>query len=401
MNKLWLFLIFVLAACSTFAQQPTPSPSAWGAIYTVGEAEQADAPSFWPLADRIAISWIGADETGIHQDTRTLSKAGLSERVVLPLPPKNPYDQQLFPTGNNQTELLWLDSGTNGDLLLYSAVVSPDMIVKRGPTPITEQPTRRFSVIPNGDGSLWAISSGGLVIEPHLYANAIDSDGRPLLEEHGMIATDADWPTVTQANDGTTYLFWIRPSDDAIIRSTFTNGQVQNQQPITQNVTLNAGDQLVNLSAGLDSTHAYLFWNVSRANGQIETWFTSGTLDALNWGAPQRLSLDATTDNFETGFNSGTSSAAKAGSHSLSWSAVLPGQFNVLAVASVNADKLGIAYFQGGVVAGYQDIVPISRLIGQPALRTDRDRFLYLAWSEPNVVSGKADLKLTMTKRFE
>jgi hypothetical protein len=55
-------------------------------------------------------------------------------------------------------------------------------------------------------------------------------------------------------------------------------------------------------------------------------------------------------------------------------------------------------YFQGGEVIGYQSIAPTTGLIGQPSLLTDRDRHLYLAWSEPTP-NGYADLKLAMTRR--
>jgi hypothetical protein len=329
-----------------------------------------------------------------------LTKTGLSERVVLPLPPKNPYDQKLFPAGANNTQLLWLDADKAGDIRLYAALVSPTLAIERGPTLITDQNTLRYTVIPNGDGLLWVISSGGLLIEPRLYANMIDPEGRPRLDEKDLIATDADWPTVAQANDRTTTLFWIRPSDNSVTRATFNNGQPQNQQVITDSVTLNPGDSLVSFKAAPDSNYAYLLWNISRANGQAETWYTSGTLDAARWNAPQQLGFDTTKGNFETGFNSGTASAARNGSHWLGWSAALPGQFDTLPIATVNDGKLGIVYLQNGVVVGYQDIIAINGLIGLPSLMTDRDRFLYLAWSEPNFTSGKADLKLTMTKGF-
>ncbi|MEO8610087.1 MAG: hypothetical protein ABI690_19490 [Chloroflexota bacterium] len=400
MNKFFVLLLGLLAACTTTAPTPTPPSSAWGTVFTLGQAEQTDAPAIWPFPDHLMATWIGADETGIHQDSRTLSKTGLSERVVLPLPPKNPYAQQMFPAGDHNTQVLWLDANPDGDVRLYAAIISPTLTVERGPTMITDQTTRRYTAILNGDGSLWAISSGGLLIEPRLYVNFIDPQGRPHLDEKDLVATDADWPTIAQANDGSTTVFWIHPSDNRVLRSTFSDGQLQNPEAITDTVTLNPGDRLVSFQAGLDASRMYLFWNVSRANGQAEAWFTSGTSDAPTWPAPQSLSLDTTSDHFETGFNSGTANAARAGSHWLSWAAVMPGQFDSLPVGAVNAGKLGIVYLHDGIVAGYQDIIPVSGLIGLPILLTDRDRFLYLAWSEPNFATGKADLKLTMTKGF-
>jgi hypothetical protein len=399
MNKILSMLLLLIAACTTTTPTPTPIVSAWGEIFTLGQAEQMDAPAVWPFQDQVVAAWVGADETGIHQDIRGVSNSGLLERVVLPLPPKNPYAQQMYPDQNGNVHLLWLDADENGVLGLYAALITPQMQVERGPTLISGEITRRFAVIPNGDGSIWVISSGGLAIEPSLYARLIDAQGRPRSQENYQIAGDADWPTVLSTNDGTVYLFWIRHSDGSVMRSTLTNGITDVPQPISQTVMLNAGDRLLSFNAALDVTHGYLFWNVSRADGSAETWFTSGALEAEIWEAPIRMGFDRSKGNFETGFNSGTVGVARTGDNWLSWTVPLAGQFNVLPVATTNGGNLGIVYLQGGGVVGYQDIVMVSRLIGLPALLTDRDRFLYLSWSEPGA-SGKADLKLTITRRF-
>src|SRR5688572_5634911 len=87
MNKFSLLLIMLLAACTSTTLTPTPVVSAWGEIVTLGQAEQMDAPSIWLFQDQVMVTWIGADETGIHQDMRAILKTGLSERIVLPLPP--------------------------------------------------------------------------------------------------------------------------------------------------------------------------------------------------------------------------------------------------------------------------------------------------------------------------
>ncbi len=399
MNKFFLLLMALLSACTSTAPTAAPVVSAWGEIITLGQAEQMDAPSIWPLQDQVMVAWIGADETGIHQDMRAVLKTGLSERIVLPLPPKNPYAQQMYPDQNGNNHLLWLDANDSGEVRLYSALVTTGMKVERGPTLISDEATRRYAVMPNGDGSLWVISSGGLAIEPSLYARLIDPQGRPRSEDIYQIASDADWPTLVRANDGTIYLYWIRHSDGTVMRSMLMNGIPDNPQPISQTITLNTGDRLLSFSAALDATHGYLFWNISRADGSAETWFANGTLDSVTWDAPVRMGFDRSKGNFETGFNSGTVGVARTGDNWLSWTTTLAGQFNVLPVATATGGNLGIAYLQGGTVVGYQDIAAVSSLIGLPALRTDRDRFLYLSWSEPSA-SGKADLKLTMTKRF-
>jgi hypothetical protein len=86
---------------------------AWGMPLTIGYAEQADAPAMLVTGGQVSLAWIGSDESGVHQDAVSMNAAGLSMRVVLPLPPKRPYGQQLFPAGD-QRYLLWLDADDQG-----------------------------------------------------------------------------------------------------------------------------------------------------------------------------------------------------------------------------------------------------------------------------------------------
>jgi hypothetical protein len=69
-----------------------------------------------------------------------------------------------------------------------------------------------------------------------------------------------------------------------------------------------------------------------------------------------------------------------------SWMQTLP-------VAAVTDAGLAVIYFQQGAAAGFQLVVPNVRLIGQPTLAADRDRYLYLAWMQPHADS--AALRLT------
>ena len=87
------------------------------------------------------------------------------------------------------------------------------------------------------------------------------------------------------------------------------------------------------------------------------------------------------------------------------WVRPLAGQFDTLPVAAymdtaspTTPDQVIVAYFRGGQVVGYQPIVPLqTTLLAPPALYADRDRHLYLAWSEPTA-NGYAELKLTTTR---
>jgi hypothetical protein len=391
-----------LWACTSSPTNPAPLMSLWGAIITVGQAEQTDAPAIWPEADRVRLLWIGADQSGVHQDIRAVTADGLSDQVVLPLPHIHPYAQQVTPAQNDNLHLLWLDDNQSGETRLYDAEITASLEVEHGQTLVSEQSAVRYIIIPREDSGMWVISSGGLLAEPGLFIRDVDAVGRPRLAESTYrLTSDADWPAFDRRSDGMIDLYWIAHSDGRVFRGTLVDGTLQNPQPISTTVSLNTGDRLETFSAGVDHSHAYLFWNITRAGGQAETWFTTASLDSQDWSAPYRLQVDTTLNApFETGFNSGSALAAQAGSTPFIWAKPLDGQFDTLPVAgTLGKTRLALLYFRDGQVAGYQDIAATVGLIGVPNLVSDRDRHLYLAWAEPTP-AGYAALNLTMTRHF-
>jgi hypothetical protein len=393
-------------ACST---PPIPDPtSAWGEIFTLGFAEQTDAPAIQTDISGLSALWIGADETGIHQDLRRWNSVGLSERVVLPLPPVHPYMQQVALSPNG-VHILWLDAdGTlpGSETRLYSALIQPEALdgtlgtVLRGPTLISDRRTFRYAYAPNAAGSLWVVWSGGPLDEPELYVQSIDNEGRPRPPQR--IRSDADWPALVTDSNGAQILFWWQPSRNRVYRARLVEGELFNTQPITIAPTLNPGDRLDSFKAGRDLTHAYLFWNITRADGQHQTFSTSGELSAEQWETPVRLGLQTTeteTPTLQTGFNGGAAQGASRGEDWLSWSAPVAqaSAFELLPVAAVVGSDLSVVYLQAGEIVGYQAVAPVATLLGAPSLTTDRNRHLYLAWSEPQN-SGTSALRLTTTR---
>ncbi len=391
-------LIILLARCTLSKVAPAaPSTSFWGNISTLGHAEQTDAPALVAMGDDLTAAWIGSDDSGIHQDMLQVNSTDLPPATVLPLPPVHPYAQQLAPAANGNIHLFWLDAGDSGETRLFTALITPEQTVERGPTQVSDRRTARYALMSNGDGTLWAVWSGGLLSEPALYAQYIDADGRP--REPQPLVSDADWLEITYTGAGTQILFWLQASNSRPHVARFVNGALADIQPAADAVALNGGDLLTSFRAGLDHTHAYLFWNLTRANGQPETWVSSSPLAAPVWSAPQRLGVEWTTKSFfETGFNGGRAYPAHSGERWLSWSAPVAGQLETLPVAAAYGSNLGLVYFRDGDIIGYQNIVTIAGLIGTPFLLTDRDLHLYLAWSEPTP-NGYADLKLTMTRK--
>ncbi|MBC7814438.1 MAG: hypothetical protein H7175_24995 [Burkholderiales bacterium] len=396
--------IFILTGCSTppISEPPT---STWGEIFTLDYAEQTDAPAIQPDISGLSALWIGADETGVHQDLRRWSSAGLSERIVLPLPPVHPYAQQVA-LSQSGIHILWLDAeGTSAgsETHLFSALVQPEAAdgtlgtILRGPTLISDSRTFRYAYAPNSDGSLWVVWSGGPLDEPVLYVQSIDNEGRPRPSQR--LLSDADWPVLMTDTDGAQILFWWQPSSNRIYRAWLDEGELFNTQPITTAPNLNPGDRADTFTAGRDQTNGYLFWNITRLSGQHETLFASGELSAPQWSTPTQLGLQlAEGETLTTGFNGGEAQAARPGEDWLSWSAPLTNAaaFELLPVAAMIGSNLSVVYMEGGEIVGYQAVVPVTLLLGTPALTTDRDQHLYLAWSEPQD-NGTSALRLTTT----
>jgi hypothetical protein len=375
--------------------------SAWGEIVTIAQSEQANAPALFASASgSVTAVWVGADDAGIHHDMRV----NRDEALVLPLPPGRPALQTLYPTNiDARVHLLWLDADyelRNDPLLanetyLFSALISAGT-VERGPVRVSSGRTLHYAAAALPDGSLWAAWSGRLLTEPELYLQPIDNTGRPLQPQR--IALNADFPTFARAEDGTLYLFWIQLGSRRVYRARVLQGSLQDTLAVTYVPTLNAGDRLVSISASMDRTHGYLFWNIGRVDGRAETWWASGTLTADEWALPQRLGITTADAAFTTGFNGGAGVTASAGETWQAWSAPLLGQHDAQPVAAWDGAQLGIVYLQAGSIVGYQAVVTVDILIGTPALLTDRNRHLYLSWAYPTP-NAYANLLLTSTRR--
>ncbi|MBI1278635.1 MAG: hypothetical protein GC179_10960 [Anaerolineaceae bacterium] len=402
------FLLLLLAACQPVTPTPAPLPqSAWGSVITVAQAEQTDAPALYVDEKGITTAWVGADEQGVFQALRTLNTEGMSDVVRLPLPVR-PYAQQFAPASNHRLHLFWLDSNVNGETRLFTALLKPNLDRDRELTILTQQVTRRYTLLPTVDGGVWAIASGGLSSEPNLYAHFVDDDGRWRLSDNYLIAENADWPAVLQRPDGLFNLYWLRSTDGAVMQSGFIEGQAIDPHPLTDGVILNPGDRLDSFSAAQDSSQTYLFWNVSRADGRHETWLAADTFDQSAWPPPTRLRISVPNNVstnapavhfFESGFNSGVAYTASEGRDNVSWVKPASGLFSTLPVAAQVDNQIAIVFLRGGHIVGYRpmDTGTKINLIGTPNLVVDRDLYLYLAWSQPDL-AGYANLQLASLK---
>ncbi|MBL8154232.1 MAG: hypothetical protein JNM70_08615 [Anaerolineae bacterium] len=398
MRFLLIGAILLLAGCAVTAPEPTATPgpprSAWGTIFTLASAEQMNAPAFWP-GSTLPFAWVEADDAAVTNRLARLSGAGIAASGSVPLPVR-PYAQTLLPAAEGKLHLFWLDANVEDETRLFHALITPNLIVERGPTIVSDEPTLAYALLPNADGSVWAVTTGGLLSEPGLFARFVDGQGRPRLENLYQIAYDAVWPAFLDAPDGRA-LFWLGNRDGQVYRAAFIDGQPESPQAITEAPPLGSGDRLDDFLAGQDRSHEMLFWNIRRADGTAETWISAAPRGG-SWTRPTRLGISLSPDQpFETGFNGGAGMPAAPGESRLSWLRPLNGLFNTLPAAALLDGMLGVVYFQAGEIVGWQPVVPLSGLLAAPGFATDRDRHLYLSWSEP-VAGEPARLQFTSTR---
>ena len=179
-----------------------------------------------------------------------------------------------------------------------------------------------------------------------------------------------------RGDDGAVWLFWLE--NGQVMRQRLDLDTPGDAQALTSAVSLAPGDQLIDVRAALDRSGAYFFWNITRADGRNETWFTAGALDARAWRQPQRLRIDVSASTTAT---AEASPAARA--FDLRWVAPLAGQADTLAAAAESDAGLALLELSGGVLVGYRMVVPGVHLLGIPALVQDDAGDLDLAWSAP------------------
>jgi len=379
------------------------TPSAWGTVITLGEAEQQSAPALWVNRPHVISAWVAASDEGVRQYLRAYTPPdALSGLAFLPIPPVFPHQQTLIPAGDDDTaHLFWLDAAQrniDNGLRLWGDIVTTDLARIRAEIPLSDDVTYHYDAIELPDGDAQIIWSAGNPAEPTLFTRQVDGRGRPRTVR--TLAPDADWPTLLTRADGRIAVYWLSPSQGTVGRVIIADDNTTAPEILMQSVYLAPGDHLLGFEVGQDQTHTYLFWTVRRAGGLVETWFSTSPIEADQWSDPTSLAIDLTPDSeFVTGFNGGDGVAATDGTTPVLWSMPLAGRFDVLPLAAQVADGLGLLYLQAGEVVGYQRVVILAEpgLIGFPSLQVDRDRHLYLTWAQP-VPSSPATLKLTTTR---
>jgi|GEM_PF-503499 len=400
-----LIIFSIVSACtspsasSSISITPTPQPrTTWGDIINLGQAPYAPAPSVLSRDGDILTGWIGADDERVFQGFRYWHDDTLDSTVIPVLDVSAPFAQSIFPADNDGYHLLWMDIEPQAERIqLFSAYLDNTLTTLIAPPSFASEQVTHYTAIPDIEGALWVVWSGGLLAEPALYYVRIDGLGRPMFPER--LRLDGDYPVFAQTLDNRTYLFWISQVNRAVLRGEFVGGELQDVRAISQLPDLSGSDRLIEFSAMFDRTHQYLFWNIMREDGKADTYISTSPINSEDVISPQPMTITVdTTQTIQTGFNSSTVyTAVSVGDTRLSWASPLDESADVLPVVVQNEVSIGVTYWQGGAIIGYQTLTETGQLLRSPHITTDRDRHLTVTWSQPTAY-GVANLNMTTTR---
>lgn len=410
----WLYCLCVLVtACTTMQPvDPTPVPhrTVWGESQVIGSAQTADAPVMAGHPGELMLAWRGEDTA----DVRHMVQIGDLPPRILALRAFSPLDYHLFPAMPDRYHLLWIDRSDQRDLRqLQSALIGSDAIARIGPVSVsgTRDAVYRYDAVSEPGGGVRLVWSSGLQSEPTLSITRIDNAGRALFAE--TLLDNGDYPALLLLPDSTLTIFWLR--DGGLWQGTIRGNTLSSARFITHSPRLQSGDYLARLTAAMDTSHFYLFWQILRQSNQPEVYWLTLPRDSESQPEttlPQPLQVPGASGGRlpDPGFNAGIVAQPTGTPLPVRWLATIPGEHNTLPVAVTlappaadsppdqpPASRLEMIYLRQGEIVGVQPLTAIPPLLNAPALMTDRARNLYLSWAQPapGVVS---DLLLLTTR---
>lgn len=383
-------------------QLPAGRESRWGRVITLGEVQQSEAPALVIAPTGVNVVWVGTDDEGVVLYERNLTNTAFDEALSLPIPSAYPHDVSLVPVASGGSHLFWIDAVYNqpeGDTRLWTARLNENGEMPRAHIRLSDIRAETYDAMSDDNGGALVVWTGGARGEPALYLQRIDPVGRPDFPER--LTTDARFPTLVCANETTT-VYWLRASDQLVMRGQLVGDTLTGIISVVDSPRHDPADHMVDFHVAMDTQTTYLFWTIVRADGTAETWFTTSPFSADDWSTPARLGIGEVSDQpYETSFNGGSAFGVSSGENWVGWASILDEQSDSLILSGQIGDELVVLYMRGGEVVAVQPVVTLDHaLIGAPALYTDRDRHLYLTWSEPTG-AGTAALNLTTTRAFD
>ena len=410
---MWLLSFVLLLGCAPAADvnpRPEAARSAWGVVHTLAQAETSAAPALLPLHNAdlpVLLVWSGADAAEVRHYAGAPDADAANPRI-LTLRAFFPYAQALFPAQRDLAHLLYIDQHTeSNERRLLAATVNDNLVAELGPNPVSDEPARHYSALPAANpadpGALQVVWSADDPVTPTLYAQTLDGLGRIRFAQ--ALDASGTHPTLLHGPDDALqhfWLFWIEQR--RVWGAELRDNSLHERRLLTFDVRRDPGDLLLSLQAARDASHRYLFWQIRRADGVPQVWWSSSPLAADNWSQPAQFALtQPIMEQVNTGYAAPAASvmAAASGTRPVWW--LSPARLNtakrdVLPVAVNINTEIGVVFLRAGAVVGYQGVMPgTGRLLSAPTIATDADGHLHLAWSQPNA-QGTSDLLYTSTR---
>lgn len=412
-NCILLGFLLICAACQPGVPWPSTAP-AWQDAIPVAHATSIEPPA---IGIRNGNGWLvaWADATSIQ--TLALSTTGTTAPPQTIYSGQSPWEPVLIPAADGEWHLLWRDVDTYATPHLFSALLSTEGELLRGPIKMPSDGISAFAAAP-GDGGTTVLIWADLAPRPTLHGHQIDAQGRPSAAPPMVIARNAENPALTRGADGTWYTTWLAwpasavdDSASRIVTVATSQRTLPWQSPQIHELDLYVQPTLTtyveSLTIGLDHTTGYVFLSLRNASTQDAlTRMVTFALDAdLSVADVSEVQLPnegpVATPTVQTGFNTGPAWTIQD-SDAMSpaaWPVPAPGQHATLPVGFVIEDEIGIGYFQGGHLIGYQPVIAEARPLTGSKLEIDRDRYLTLAWSGfPSNQDEPAPQLLTSTR---
>jgi hypothetical protein len=200
---------------------------------------------------------------------RLSNTAARVDRLALGIAPRS---VSLYPLFEERQMILWLDSVAGEETTLYGGTFfsTPDStLVETGPTEITGAPTLEYSAVPTGRGELlvlWTRTPNASSVTSPLFAQIIDSEGRPLLAQ--QLARNGRYPRAVVDLNGTLHIVWLEPESAALWTVRYARfsgaliGEDVGEGQAIGIISTRTGQALESFDLGADATHVYAVWGL-------------------------------------------------------------------------------------------------------------------------------------------
>ncbi len=389
-------LALILAGCAATRPAGSGLP-AWQGALIVAESSHPEAPALGMRGEQgWLIAW--AQDSAIM--ARSVALDGTPGAAQPVITGRQPWAPALFPGPGGEWHLLWRDLDALGEARIYSAHLDPAGALLRGPVAITPEGISTYSAAPGADDSLlllWAEAA----LQPDIYAQRLDAEGRLDATPPILIARRAEHPALARTADGTWVMSWLAWPDLALRDSASREVMVATSAAALPWQAFGTPQRIATLTSathteyvetaplGLDHTHGYrlIGWR-DAATGLARIDVLSFALRAPGDATRTRLTLPVrqqrSAAEIETGFNTGPAQAWSPPTEealAASWPQPAAGQLAALPVALSTAEGPAIAYLEGGQVRAFQLFGTADAPARDVGVWIDRDRHVTLAWS--------------------